>query len=94
MSKLVEFRTAVDPPDGLIDILKHALRCAEDGTLRECILSFAFDDDDAPLYEDGTKLLSELSGMWRADGRLDAIHSKLRMMEHVALMELIEEWSI
>lgn len=80
------------PPQELIDTLEDTLKRAKEGSLRECILSIAYDaGEDAPVYEDGTRLLVGGHLFWREDGRLDAIHSHLGVLTYQALKELVDD---
>lgn len=88
---LVPFRAEDVLPKEFVERLTHALECAQDGTLKECIFSYTVDDPDGPIHEDGSRLLTGGHFFWRSDGRLDAVHSHLGVLEHMALRELVDD---
>jgi hypothetical protein len=75
------------PPD-LITSLEEILKMAKDGKLMELVLSYNYMDGE--LFEK-TGMCPGAHGFFRADGRLDSLHSTAQILAHEAMMRVMED---
>lgn len=89
---IVPFRAEDLMPRELIERLEHAIECAKEGTLKECIFDYCYDQGaEAVIHDDGSPLMGGGHFFWRSDGRLDALYAQLGVLHHRALKQLVSD---